>query len=101
MSRNREQMQEATASVDHKKKHKLVDRNEQKAGSDDEAEGGQRRARNDSDIDDIDFEEVFEDDEEGGGEHEIEDEDQKDGKVRELVSEKGSMLISYAGAYQT
>ena len=43
--------------------------------------GGKRRERNDSDIDDIDFEEVFQDDEEMAAEMEVEDDETKDVKV--------------------
>lgn len=50
-------------------------------GSDDEGGSG-RRDRHDSDIDDLDFDDVFQDDEEGGGEHEMEDEDTRESKVQ-------------------
>lgn len=55
-------------------------------GSDDEGGGSGRRDRHDSDIDDLDFDDVFQDDEEGGGEHEMEDEDTRESKVGNTLS---------------
>ncbi|CDS14299.1 hypothetical protein LRAMOSA06469 [Lichtheimia ramosa] len=57
-------------------------------GSDDEGGSG-RRDRHDSDIDDLDFDDVFQDDEEGGGEHEMEDEDTRESKERLKRETKG------------
>jgi hypothetical protein len=48
---------------------------------DEDDAGGKRRDRNDSDIDDIDFEDVFQDDEEVAAEMEVEDDETKDVKV--------------------
>jgi transcription initiation factor TFIIF subunit alpha len=48
---------------------------------DEDDAGGKRRGRHDSDIDDIDFEEVFQDDEEVAADVEAEDDETKDVKV--------------------
>ncbi|KAI9484739.1 hypothetical protein BDB00DRAFT_853846 [Zychaea mexicana] len=60
--------------------------------SDDEDESGRQKSRHDSDIDDLDFDDVFQDDEEGGAEHEAEDEDVKDSKERLKRETKGYTL---------
>ncbi|KAI8144060.1 hypothetical protein BJV82DRAFT_490411, partial [Fennellomyces sp. T-0311] len=62
-----------------------------KPASDDEDES-RRKSRQDSDIDDLDFDDVFQDDEEGGAEHELEDEDMKDSKERLRRETKGYTL---------
>ena len=59
-------------------KLKLVDHDDAvKAASDDEG-----KARADSDMDDLDFDDVFQDDDEAAPDHEVEDEDMKEGKER-------------------
>ncbi|KAI7853341.1 hypothetical protein BDC45DRAFT_510987 [Circinella umbellata] len=65
---------------------------ERKPASDDEDAEGGRKSKNDSDIDDLDFDDVFQDDEEGGAEHELEDEDLKDSKERLRRETKGYTL---------
>lgn len=52
---------------------------------DEDDAGGKRRGRHDSDIDDIDFEEVFQDDEEAAADLEAEDDETKDVKVCGLM----------------
>ncbi|KAI7861830.1 hypothetical protein BDF14DRAFT_1863800 [Spinellus fusiger] len=69
-------------------KFKIVENGEAiRGGSDDES--GKARTREDSDVDDLDFDDVFQDDEEGGGEHEVEDEDIKDSKERVKKETRG------------
>ncbi|KAI8331011.1 hypothetical protein BC941DRAFT_475181 [Chlamydoabsidia padenii] len=69
-----------------KSRLKTVDTGDsRRMGSDDEGGG----KRHDSDIDDLDFDDVFQDDEEGGNDHEMEDEDIKDGKERIKKEHKG------------
>ncbi|KAF7728149.1 hypothetical protein EC973_006664 [Apophysomyces ossiformis] len=81
--------EESEATGSRERKFKIVDDGETiKAGSDDES-GRQPRTRHDSDIDDLDFDDVFQDDEEGGGEHELEDEEMKDSKERVKRETKG------------
>ncbi|KAI9269862.1 hypothetical protein BY458DRAFT_510643 [Sporodiniella umbellata] len=58
-------------------KFKVVD-NGEKSGNKEEGE----TTKQDSDIDDLDFDDDFQDDEEGVGDHEAEDEDVKDSKER-------------------
>ncbi|KAI9249490.1 hypothetical protein BDA99DRAFT_523940 [Phascolomyces articulosus] len=71
---------------------KEVAKTSRKPASDDEDDSGRRKSRNDSDIDDLDFDDVFQDDEEGGAEHELEDEDMKDSKERLKREAKGYTL---------
>jgi hypothetical protein len=56
---------------------------------DEDDAGGKRRGRHDSDIDDIDFEEVFQDDEEVAADIEAEDDETKDVKARVKKETKG------------
>ncbi|KAI8086397.1 uncharacterized protein BX664DRAFT_335691 [Halteromyces radiatus] len=69
-----------------KSRLKIVDTGESRRATSDDEGGGKRH---DSDIDDLDFDDVFQDDEEGGNDHEMEDEDIKDGKERIKKEHKG------------
>ncbi|CAO3583705.1 unnamed protein product [Absidia cylindrospora] len=69
-----------------KSRFKISDHSESRRGGSDTETGGKRH---DSDIDDLDFDDVFQDDEEGGNDHEMEDEDIKDGKERIKKEHKG------------
>ncbi|CAO3649535.1 unnamed protein product [Cunninghamella blakesleeana] len=87
---------EEDAGSSSSRRFKIVDSGSSKrggggggGGSDDEGK------RDDSDIDDIDFDDVFQDDEEGGNDHEMEDEDVKDGRERIKKEIKG-----YGGKFQ-
>ncbi|KAI8882030.1 Rap30/74 interaction domain-containing protein [Backusella circina FSU 941] len=77
LNRTKEE-EEEKAEASNTRKFKIVD-NEERTKANSDEEGGNRDI---SDIDDIDFDDVFQDDEEGIVEHEVEDEDVKDGKER-------------------
>ncbi|KAI9312230.1 hypothetical protein BX666DRAFT_1989862 [Dichotomocladium elegans] len=88
LKRNRELAEsQAMHDTEIKPKFKKTDHGEDlNRDSDDE---GAPLKRHDSDIDDIDFDDVFQDDEEGGVEHEVEDEDAREGKERIRKETKG------------
>ncbi|KAI8384985.1 uncharacterized protein BYT42DRAFT_564292 [Radiomyces spectabilis] len=60
---------------------KIVD-DDEKFETDEDDTSHRRRSQHDSDLDDLDYDDDFQDDEEGGAEHEIEDEEIKDSKAR-------------------
>ncbi|CAO3675686.1 unnamed protein product [Umbelopsis ramanniana] len=83
---------EEAAAPSQRDRFKTVDSGNAGVKSEDEDDGGgKRRERNDSDIDDIDFEEVFQDDEEMAAEMEVEDDETKDVKARVKKETKGYM----------
>lgn len=82
------EMEEAAPS--QRDRFKTVDNGNTAIKSEDEDDaGGKRRGRHDSDIDDIDFEEVFQDDEEAAADLEAEDDETKDVKARVKKETKG------------
>ncbi|KAG1448183.1 hypothetical protein G6F56_009018 [Rhizopus delemar] len=77
LERRRGSSENAAEDTGPRHKFKVVD-NGEKSGNRSDGE----TAKQDSDIDDLDFDDDFQDDEEGTGDHEAEDEDIKDSKER-------------------
>ncbi|KAH8547822.1 hypothetical protein BGW37DRAFT_508826 [Umbelopsis sp. PMI_123] len=87
-----EDMETEEAAPSQRDRFMTVDSGISGVKSEDEDDaGGKRRDRNDSDIDDIDFEDVFQDDEEVAAEMEVEDDETKDVKARVKKETKGYM----------
>ncbi|KAG2181933.1 hypothetical protein INT43_006858 [Umbelopsis isabellina] len=88
--RPKEEAEGEQAGPSQRDRFRVVDNGTAAVKSEDEDDaGGKRRGRNDSDIDDIDFDEVFQDDEEVAADMEAEDDETKDVKARVKRETKG------------